>query len=63
MKKLLLVCLLIGLGREATIGQDCPPDDLIIQYQSQIDWFTANYPNCTEFPGNLVIYFWVAANL
>ena len=36
-------------------GQDCPPGDVTLHTQAQVDAFVANYPNCTTINGYLRI--------
>src|SRR5690606_5725923 len=37
-----------------TLSQ-CPPGDVILTSQTEVDAFATNYPNCTEVSGNLTI--------
>lgn len=36
-------------------SQDCPPSDVYFLFQNQIDEYAAQYPNCTEINGYLII--------
>lgn len=36
-------------------GQTCPPGDLVLSTQADIDNFSSNYPNCTSISGALTI--------
>ncbi len=36
-------------------AQDCPPGDVTLYTQAQVDAFVANYPNCTTINGHLRI--------
>ncbi len=38
-----------------TIAQDCPPGDLTINTQAEMDDFLISYPNCSEIEGNVYI--------
>jgi len=50
--KFLLTLLLLVFSFSGVQGQ-CPPGDVILVNQADVDAFVANYPNCTEIQGDL----------
>lgn len=47
----LLLIAFAGYGLNA----QCPPGDVILSSQAEVDAFVADYPNCTEIAGNMLI--------
>jgi hypothetical protein len=45
----------LALFSLAAVAQTCPPTDLILTTQNEIDAFSADYPGCTAIPVNLTI--------
>ncbi len=37
------------------VWSQCPPDDVVLLTQAEIDNFFIQYPNCNDIPGNLLI--------
>lgn len=48
---LLLICFFYS----QYISAQCPPGDIYLNTQGQVDNFLINYPNCTDFPGSMDI--------
>jgi hypothetical protein len=55
MKKTLLTLLLAGMSTVANC-QSCLPEGIVFEFQSQIDNFQSNYPDCTGILGDVTIY-------
>jgi hypothetical protein len=45
------------------LNAQCPPGDVTLSSQAQVDDFVATYPNCTEIPGNMVIGEFVSTDI
>lgn len=52
--KNLAAAILLVFSQVILFGQ-CPPGDLIISSQQEIDEFATFYPNCTEFDGSITL--------
>jgi len=63
MKKLALFIVLAVLIQYTVSAQPCLPEGLHFKYQSEIDNFQANYPNCTEIKGNVTIGLFFYTNI
>jgi len=56
MNKLIFFCIVSNFLLVAqSIGQICPPGNVTLSNQSEVDNFVAMYPNCTTINGNLFI--------
>ncbi len=63
MKKQLLIGIFIILCLSNLFGQPCLPDGYQFYYQSEVDNFPNNYPNCTEIEGDVYINGYDITNL
>jgi len=54
-RKFTLVIALIFIIQSIVLSQGCLPEGITFTTQAEIDSFQANYPNCTEIEGDVII--------